>query len=66
MAVKVISAKPAKSVVKRITCKNCGARLEYAPNDVKECHGHDLGGGPDGQEWVSCPNCKKRAIIRSW
>lgn len=66
MTVKVIKVKPGKKVVKRITCCHCGAKLEYVPNDVKERHGRDYGGGPDGEEWVDCPNCNKKAIIRSW
>lgn len=34
MAIKIISKEPDKSVVKRCVCKNCGATLEYTPNDV--------------------------------
>jgi len=66
MTVKVISTEPDESVVKKVICKNCGATLEYVPNDVKSYHGTDYSGGPDGQEWVDCPNCDKKAIIRSW
>lgn len=66
MAVKVIKVKPAKSVVKRVVCDNCGATLEYTPQDLKERHGTDYGGGPDGAEWVDCPNCQKPVILRSW
>lgn len=66
MVVKVIKTKPDKSVVKELVCRHCGATLEYTPTDVRSCHGTDLGGGPDGQEWVDCPNCKERAVIRNW
>lgn len=66
MAVKIIDETPDPKVVKRVTCGHCGTRLEYVPNDVKECHGADYGGGPDGEEWVDCPKCGKKAIIRSW
>lgn len=66
MAVKIINDKPDKSVVKRIVCKNCGAKLEYLPVDVKSRHGTDYGGGPDGAEWVDCPKCNQPAVIRSW
>ena len=64
--VKVISTDPAKSVVKEIVCRNCGATLEYVPSEVLRRDGTDYGGGPDGEEWVNCPNCGKKAIIRSW
>ena len=63
---KVISTKPAKKVTKRVTCEHCGARLEYVPNDVKEYHGTDYGGGPDGCTWVVCGNCSKKVILENW
>lgn len=66
MTVRVIDPTPHKSVVKEIVCKNCGVTLEYTPNDVKKRNGKDWSGGPDGEEWVDCPNCNKKAIIRSW
>jgi RNase P subunit RPR2 len=52
--------------VKRVTCRSCASILEYNLSEVKEYHGTDYGGGPDGQEWVDCPHCGKRAVIRSW
>ena len=64
--VKVISTEPHESVVKQVICKNCGATLEYVPNEVKKYSGRDMGGGPDGREWIDCPNCNKEATIRSW
>lgn len=66
MAVKVVKVEPDPKIVKQIVCRHCGATLEYVPNDVKSRHGTDYGGGPDGCEWVDCPNCNKKAIIRSW
>ena len=66
MAVKIIDIGPDPSVVKRVTCRHCGAILEYVPNDVKTINRVDYGGGPDGEEWVVCPNCMEKAIIRSW
>jgi hypothetical protein len=41
MTIKVIK-KRSKAVVKKITCDNCGAVLEYAPIDVKERNGTDI------------------------
>ncbi|MFC1638020.1 hypothetical protein ACFL2R_01210 [Patescibacteria group bacterium] len=66
MAVRVIEIKPDESVVKRVVCKSCGATLEYVPNDIKEYHGRDYSGGPDGREWITCPNCNKDVTLRSW
>ena len=64
MAVKVIQRKALPP--KNIGCKNCGAMLEYYPIDVKCYSGTDIGGGPDGCEWVDCPECQSRVNIRSW
>jgi predicted RNA-binding Zn-ribbon protein involved in translation (DUF1610 family) len=66
MSVVVVKKEPHSSVVKEIVCGKCGATLQYTPNDVRRRDGHDYSGGPDGEEWVNCPNCGKKAIIRSW
>lgn len=55
-----------ESAVKRVTCRSCASVLEYNLNEVKRESGTDYGGGPDGREWVDCPHCSRRAIIRSW
>jgi len=54
------------AAVKRVTCRECASIIEYTQHEVKSVHGTDYGGGPDGMEWVDCPNCGKRAVIRSW
>lgn len=54
------------AAVKRMTCKGCAAILEYTPSEVKRIDGHDYSGGSDGIEYVDCPNCGNRAVIRSW
>jgi predicted RNA-binding Zn-ribbon protein involved in translation (DUF1610 family) len=64
---KIISVKPAKSVVKRVVCKDCGAKIEYTPNDVITLwSSRDYGGGPDGATGFKCPNCSKNIIITRW
>jgi hypothetical protein len=66
MTVRVIKKKPSKLVVKRKVCEHCGATLEYTPNDVHRYEGTDISGGPDGREWINCPECNKEVTIRSW
>ena len=66
MTVRVIKKKPAASVVKRRVCGNCGATLEYVPKDIKEKHGTDYGGGPDGCKYIICPECNEWVILESW
>lgn len=55
-----------KSVVKRTSCRSCGAALEYLPIEVKEYHGRDMSGGADGREWIVCPRCGREVTLRSW
>ena len=51
---------------KRTECESCGALVGYVKNDIHAYHGTDMSGGPDGQEWINCPQCKKKIILRSW
>jgi hypothetical protein len=64
VVVKVISKKPV--VTKKVVCPHCGHRLSYTQNDVHRYDGTDISGGPDGQEWIVCPNDGKEVILRSW
>lgn len=64
--VKVIKKKPDPSVVKRTVCDNCGSTLEYLPIDVKERHGRDYSGEPDGDKHIFCPECDHKVILESW
>jgi hypothetical protein len=60
------SAKSRKTCKGTSTNPGCGAIVEYDKNDIKEYNGTDYSGGPDGQRWVDCPNCKKRLVLESW
>ncbi len=55
-----------KEVIKKCTCKECGAVLRYGKHEVKSYHGTDWSGGPDGREWITCPSCGNDVTIRSW
>jgi hypothetical protein len=55
-----------KEHAKYTVCKNCGAEIEYHQNDVKEYHGKDYSGGPDGKEYIECPQCTKEVILKRW
>jgi len=45
-----------KSVYKRFTCHNCGAIVEYAPNEVIKTERTDEGCRIVG---LHCPNCSQ-------
>lgn len=64
--VRIVKTEPDPSVVKQVVCKNCGATLEYTPQDVRERHGKDIGGGPDGDKSIICPNCNDKVVLESW
>lgn len=63
MTIKVVKIKPHKSVVKKCVCNNCGATLEYTPNDVTYAWYSDYGGGRDKYAEFNCPNCGKKQQI---
>lgn len=62
--VQVVGTAP--EAIKRVTCHKCASLLEYTQAEVKRRDGKDYTGGPDGEEWVDCPKCYNKAIIRSW
>lgn len=62
--VKIIGEAP--EAVKQATCKHCAAILEYTQSEVKRYNGRDYSGGPDGKEWITCPRCVNKVILRSW
>jgi hypothetical protein len=53
------------SVLKTVTCKNCGAMLRYKQTEVYERR-YSCMGDPSGHEYVVCPGCGQDAVIRSW
>jgi len=53
--------------VLRVTCRDCGAVLQYTPSEVVTLwSGTDYSGGSDGAEGFKCPRCKHNVIINSW
>lgn len=58
--------KVGKKREKRVTCKECGSIIGYFKEEVKVYSGTDISGGPDGQEWIVCPECNENIILRSW
>ncbi len=55
-----------KKQQKRCACNKCAARIEYVEAEVKEYHGRDISGGPDGRKWIVCPNCGADITLDSW
>ena len=51
---------------KTCVCNNCGHTVAYVPKDVQRYEGVDYSGGPDGCEYLICPGCSKRIVLRSW
>ena len=55
-----------ESKQKEANCRNCGATLRYIDSEVKEYHGLDRSGGPEGREWIVCPNCNGAVNLKVW
>lgn len=45
------------SIARRVTCRNCGAILEYTPHDLKELQTKDITGSADITFCLKCPQC---------
>jgi len=56
----------APEVVKQTICCNCGAVLEYTPNEIKERNREDYSGGADGCTYIKCPDCSQPVVLTSW
>lgn len=63
---RVIRKGPSPAVERKVNCRGCGASIGYTENDIQRCQGRDISGGPDGREWIICPNCGKEITIRTW
>ena len=64
--VTVVNPEPHPSVIKRCICNNCGAELEYVPNDVKSKTVTDYGGGSDTYYFIVCPQCTKDVSVKGY
>ena len=62
---RVVGVDPA--VLKKITCRGCGAINEYSPNEVRVLwSGTDYGGGSDGAKGFNCAGCGKEIHTERW
>lgn len=55
-----------KFVMKRCTCRECGAQLLYGKHDINKYKGVDYSGEAYGCEWIVCPSCNNDVALRSW
>jgi DNA-directed RNA polymerase subunit RPC12/RpoP len=62
--VTVVSTVPHPSVVKEVVCKNCGATLQYTPNDIKEGKSYDYTGSFDMVYSIKCPPCGNDVFVK--
>lgn len=64
MAVKVVSDKPVRT--KKTICSKCWYELEYTPVDVKEESYNGYGDYGSTDEFIMCPNCNHRHVLKSY
>lgn len=53
-------------VEQKVQCTGCGATVGYFKEEVREYHGRDISGGPDGKEWIDCPHCGRQITLKVW
>ena len=63
MAVRVIDETPDPSVVRKATCRRCGARLEFVPLDIQNGVDIDYTGDRGPYAFVRCPKCKSEVRV---
>ena len=63
MAVRVIDEAPDPAVVRRVSCRKCGARLEFVPIDIIDGVDIDYTGDRDPYAFVRCPKCKNEVRV---
>lgn len=61
--VRVVDPGPHHTVVKEVVCRNCGAKLEYVPRDIRSRRYTDYGGGSDTHHWIDCPPCGNEVAV---
>jgi hypothetical protein len=49
----------------RVTHKDCGALIEFYPNEIKSFVHYDYGGGSDMVYYIVCPNCGKNVEVKN-
>ena len=61
--VKIINTIPDSSIVKRKVCNNCGATLQYVPNDIRIHLSTDYTSCREFDNVIDCPNCGKMLFV---
>lgn len=61
--IKVIDPGPHHSVVKEVICRNCGAKLKYAPVDVESKRVSCMG-DVEVVYFIKCPCCGNDVSVR--
>ena len=64
MAIKIVGVDD--KMVRQVTCRNCGTVLEYLPVDVEKITVMDYTGCADTEFFITCPQCKGRALSRRY
>jgi hypothetical protein len=66
MTVQIVDPNPQPDVIKYVVYYNCGCKLSYVPNDVKERHGRDYSGSAECTRYIKCAKCNKEVVLESW
>lgn len=65
MAITVIAPPdPKDALVKK--CDQCGVTLQFYPVDIQQHKSVDYTGDPCGHDYIKCPNCEHKIVLKSW
>lgn len=63
MTVVIVDMTPDPEIVEKVSCDNCGVRLEFVPRDrIQKCH-TDYGGDSTYYDIIVCPNCDNKIEV---
>lgn len=61
MTVRIVGEAP--EAVRKTTCSNCAAVLEFTDADTRKETHHDYGGGSDTYRVLICPRCSNKIHV---
>ena len=59
----IIDSTPDPEMIKKCSCRNCAARLEYTQNSVQRDYSTDYTGGKDYYNYIQCPSCSAQVYV---
>lgn len=60
--VQIIDPTPDPEILRHVTCRNCGARLAYTPNEIRTITYSAMGHNEEDRV-IDCPKCASTVTV---